>query len=48
MYINKLIKAFSLFASFLVVGTVLAAPWPDKPIKIIVPYPPGGGVDAVA
>ena len=48
MYINKLIKALSLFASLLVVGTVLAAPWADKPIKIIVPYPPGGGVDAVA
>ena len=27
---------------------VIAASWPDKPIRVIVPYPPGGGVDAVA
>ncbi|OYY08322.1 MAG: hypothetical protein B7Y67_16955, partial [Polynucleobacter sp. 35-46-11] len=30
------------------VGPVFGAPWPDRPIKIIVPYPPGGGVDGVA
>ncbi|MCR0982703.1 Bug family tripartite tricarboxylate transporter substrate binding protein [Roseomonas populi] len=24
------------------------APWPVKPVRIIVPYPPGGGLDALA
>jgi tripartite-type tricarboxylate transporter receptor subunit TctC len=24
------------------------APWPDKPIRFIVPYPPGGGTDVIA
>lgn len=32
----------------LLASNVFSAVWPDKPIRIIVPYPPGGGVDAVA
>jgi tripartite-type tricarboxylate transporter receptor subunit TctC len=39
---------FTLVTSIFLGGNASAAPWPDKPIKIIVPYPPGGGVDAVA
>ena len=38
----------TLFASLLFAGPVISAVWPDRPIKIIVPYPPGGGVDGVA
>ena len=26
----------------------LAQTWPDKPIRVVVPYPPGGGVDFVS
>src|SRR4051794_15059675 len=29
-------------------ASVSAAPWPDRPIRWIVPYPPGGGTDLLA
>ncbi len=48
MVSTKFIKLLLLTVSFFIAGPVSAAPWPDKPIKIVVPYPPGGGVDAVA
>jgi tripartite-type tricarboxylate transporter receptor subunit TctC len=38
---------FSLIG-FLGPNTVWAQRWPDKPIKLVVPYPPGGNVDTAA
>jgi len=33
---------------FLLASVLHAQTWPAKPIRFIVPYPPGGGVDAIA
>lgn len=35
-------------SSALMIGAVQAQSWPTKPIKFIVPYPPGGGTDVIA
>lgn len=40
-----------LAACFIVLSSISAASaqtWPDKPVKLVVPYPAGGGVDPVA
>ena len=29
-------------------ATAVAQPWPAKPIRLISPFPPGGGIDASA
>ena len=46
---NALIKTF-LFISCLFIGaqSALADNYPDRPIKWIVPWPPGGGADVIA
>ncbi len=52
MRTNKFFKlvlgAALCLSSVLVVNGVYAQSWPTKPIKFIVPYPPGGGTDVIA
>jgi tripartite-type tricarboxylate transporter receptor subunit TctC len=35
-------------AAALAAGAALAQEWPGKPLRFIVPYPPGGGTDVIA
>ena len=46
---NLALKRFCLFAAaILVAGAALAQPWPNRAVRIIVPFPPGGGLDFFA
>ena len=36
-----------LFAALLLAPAILAQGYPNRPIKVVVPWPPGGGTDAV-
>lgn len=38
----------TLAAGFLTAGATLAQSYPDRPISLVVPFPPGGAVDTVA
>ena len=40
--------AAGAFAAIIWAGGALAQDWPNKPIRMIVPYPPAGGTDIVA
>jgi len=41
-------RIFVLFLGLILSGTVAAQDWPTKPVRFIVPYPPGGGTDVIA
>ena len=45
---NKLMRFLVSFVLFVFPALALAQAWPAKPIKIIVPYPPGGTSDILA
>jgi tripartite-type tricarboxylate transporter receptor subunit TctC len=38
----------TLFLLFFISTTALAQSWPAKPVRIVVAYPPGGGIDVMA
>jgi tripartite-type tricarboxylate transporter receptor subunit TctC len=41
-------KTVLLFLGLVAVSAASAADWPTKPVRFIVPYPPGGGTDVIA
>lgn len=44
----KLLSLATLAASLLALVVPARADWPDRPVRIVVPYGPGGGVDSFA
>ena len=42
--LTAVLASLALSAGF----PALAQKWPDKPVKLVVPYPPGGNVDTAA
>ncbi len=37
-----------MFAALVLSGSALAQQWPQRPVKVIVPFPPGGVTDSIA
>ena len=41
------IKALSGFCLVAIAATTMAQTWPDRPVRVIIPFPPGGTLDKV-
>src|ERR671937_2994471 len=41
-------RGIVFLAGLLAAMTLCAQEWPTKPVRFIVPYPPGGGTDVIA
>ena len=41
-------RALAALVCAALVAPLQAQTWPDKPVRIVIPYPPGGGADAAA
>ena len=45
---RRFLTACAAFAALAWLGTAQADNWPDKPIRFVVPYTPGGGTDTLS
>jgi tripartite-type tricarboxylate transporter receptor subunit TctC len=48
MRIHRFVRGALALAALGLAGTCIAQSFPDRPVTIVVPFPPGGGTDALA